>query len=291
MSRKKRKSKGQRKRRLWRRKHPRKGIYILTEWKIPNGRVIFSQKTISGRYGKKDQNRFRESPTPESVKKWQDKRASLMCFLLLEANFNPGDYFMRLSYPPKTKKASEEVREDIKNFKKRLRKLYKKAGRELKMILSVGRGKRGSIHLHIVANADIDCRDIENAWQKTVGTKDCRYPSCNTTHMDNSCYWPKLADYLVKNGLETFRSDDPIYKMRYVPTRNLIKPVKMTRQVEADSWLEKPKAKKGYRVDFERLYTGYGITGFPHQSYCQIQLGIEESTHPKKMREGPPGGK
>ncbi len=197
---------------------------------------------------------------------------------------------MRLSYPPKTKKSSKEVREDIKSFKKKLRNRYKKAGSELKMILSVGRGQRGAIHLHIVASQDVDARDIESAWQKTVGTDAYPYPHCNTTYLDRSCYWPKLADYLIKNGLETFRSDNPIYKMRYVPTRNLIKPIKTTKQVEADGWLEKPRAKKGYRVDYERLYAGYGITGFPHQSYCQIKLGIEESTYPRKMREGPPSG-
>lgn len=290
MSRKKRKSQNRRRRKHLRRRHPGRGVYIITEWKVPNERVIYTQKSISGRYGKKDPTRIREKVSEDKVKKWQDKRAALMCYLLLEANFNPGDYFMRLSYPPKTKKSSKEVREDIKAFKKKLRRLYKKAGKELKMIFSVGRGKRGAIHLHIVANAGISSRAIEEAWQSVVGTETCPYPSCNTTHLDRSCNWPKLADYLIKNGLETFRSDDPIYRMRYVATRNLIKPEKTIRMVEANNWLEKPRAKKGYRVDYERLYAGYGITGFPFQSYAQVKLGIEDDLRTSAKWEADSGG-
>ena len=272
---KKRRSKSQKRIRNLRRKHPGRGVYIQTEYRIPNGRVVFTQKSISGRYGKKNRNRVREKPTEESVKKWQDKRAELNCFLLLEANFNPGDYFMRLSWPPKTKKPAKEVREDIKKWKKKLRAIFKKAGGELKMIHSCGRGKRGATHLHAVINALVPAQVIEEAWQDVVGTEACPYPSTNTRTLDRSAYWPKLAEYLVKNGLETFRSEDPIYRARYVGTRNLVKPLKTTKVVEADGWLEKATAKAGFRVDYERLYAGFGITGFPHQSYCQVKLGID----------------
>ena len=51
------------------------GAYIRTEWSIPSGKIVIVQKSISGRYGKRDQKRIREKPTEEKVRRWQDKRA------------------------------------------------------------------------------------------------------------------------------------------------------------------------------------------------------------------------
>ncbi len=264
-----------------------KGAYIRTELTIPSGKIVIVQKSISGRYGKKDQKRVRENPTRESARRWQDKRAEQECLLLLEENFKPGDYFMRFSYPPKTyEKSSEEIRDDWNKFKRRLSRIYKKAGFEFKSLYSIGRGQRGSIHFHAVMNGEISSADIERAWQKTVGTKECPYPSCNTRHLDASGYWPKLAAYIIKNGLETFRSDDPILKSRYGATRNLRRPTKKTTIVIAHDWAEKPKPKAGYWVDYETMREGFGEAGFPFQSYCQVRIDIDRPMERKTPKKG-----
>ena len=262
-----------------------KGAYIRTEWSIPSGKIVIVQKSISGRYGKKDQKRIREKPTEEKVKRWQDKRAEQECLLLLEENFKPGDYFMRFSYPPRTyEKSSEEIRGDWNRFKRKLVRIYKKAGAEFMSIYSIGRGQRGSIHFHAVMSGAVDAAEIERAWQKTVGTEACPYPSCNTRHLDDSGYWPKLASYIIKNGLETFRSDDPILRARYGFTRNLRRPTKKTAIVIADEWTEKPKPKAGYWVDYENMREGFGDMGFPFQNYCQVKIGIDQSAKGKDRR-------
>ena len=266
------------------------GAYIRTEWSIPSGKIVIVQKSISGRYGKRDGKRIREKPTEEKVRRWQDKRAEQQCLLLLEENFKPGDYWMRFSYPPKTfSKTSSEIRGDLSRFKRKLSRLYKKAGKEFKSIYVLGRGKRGSVHFHAVINGDIDSRLIEKAWQKTVGTEKCPCPSCNTTHLSDEGYWPDLAAYIVKNGLETFRSDDPILHARYGCTRNLRKPTKKTTVVVAGDWVEKPRAKAGYWVDYENMRAGISDIGFPFQSYCQVKIGIDltkgDRKHLRKERK------
>lgn len=133
-----------------------KGAYIRTEWSIPSGEIVIVQKSISGRYGKRDGKRIREKPSEEKVRRWQDKRAEMQCLLLLEENFKPGDYWMRFSYPPRTfDKTSAEIRRDVTCFKRKLARLYKKAGKEFKSIYVLGRGKRGSVHFHAVITMGI----------------------------------------------------------------------------------------------------------------------------------------
>lgn len=248
-----------------------KGKYIRKT--MYAGPLIRRYNYISGRIGKRDKNRKREKPTEEKVKKWQDKRAEEMCIGLLFSNFRPGDLFMTLSYPPKIWKTSEEVREDVNAFRKELRKLYKKSGRELKYILSVGRGKRGRIHFHIILS-HIDPAAVEEIWQDVAGTDACPYPSCNTKHLVRNYDWVKLAGYMIKNGLETFRSNDPIYNRRYITSRNLKKPVIKREIINAAHWRKEPKSIKGYRLDKSSIWNGEGLTGFPYQSYTMIRINI-----------------
>ena len=107
--------------------------------------------------------------------------------------------------------------------------------------------------------------------------------------MSDEGYWPDLAAYIVKNGLETFRSDDPILHARYGCTRNLRKPTKKTTVVVAGDWVEKPRAKAGYWVDYENMRAGISDIGFPFQSYCQVKIGIDltkgDRKHLRKERK------
>lgn len=192
---------------------------------------------------------------------------------LLYTNFHPGDLFMTLSYPPKTLKDSESVRKDVKKFIGKLRKLYKKLGKDLKYILSVGRGKRGRIHFHIIL-PHTDSQKVESLWQDVAGTADCPYPYCNTKYLVRNYDWMKLAQYMVKNGLETFRSEEPIYNRRYVASRNLQKPKIKTEIMKAGHWRKEPKPIKGYRLDKSSIWNGEGLTGFPYQSYTLVRLNI-----------------
>ena len=249
----------------------RKGKYFQKT--VFCGQVIRIAKYVSGRMGTKDQRRRREKPTAEKVKRWQDKRAVQHCFDLLHCNFHPGDLWMTFTYPPGAKPDSGRVREDIARFRKRLRNLCRKAGKELKYIFSVGRGKRGAVHFHMVL-PQMDTAAVERAWQETAGTEACPWPRVNTRHLDGSGYWPKLAEYIVKNGLETFRSGDPIYARRFVASTNLARPKVKVEVIRASFWKEDPVDRKGWQVDRERVWNGSGPSGFPYQSYTLIRRNI-----------------
>lgn len=227
-------------------------------------------KYISGRIGSKDQRRIKEASTEERVRKWQDKRAEDTLWGFLEENFNPGDCFFTPTYPPRSRKTSAEVRADMNDFRKRLRKICQKAGIPFKYIMSVGRGKRGAIHSHWVLPR-IDTELIEKAWQDVAGTQDCPYPLCNVKHLDRSGEWSRLAAYLVKNGLETFRSEEPIYKRRYIMSQNLRKPKVKTEIIKAGFWKPKPKMPRGFSLLPGSLRSDWAGSGYPYQSYTVVK--------------------
>lgn len=251
---------------------PSRGRYVRKTIIVQNKAGEFRKVTkyISGRIGARDQKRMKEAPTEERIKKWQDKRAGDTLWGYLEENFNPGDCFFTPTYPPKSRKTSEEVRKDMADFRKRLRKIYQKAGIPFKYLMSVGRGKRGAIHSHWVLPR-IDTELLEKAWQDVAGTKECPYPLCNVKHLDRSGEWSRLAAYLVKNGLETFRSSDPIYKRRYLMSQNLRKPRVKTEIVKAGFWKSMPRMPRGFSLLSGSLRSDWTGRGYPYQAYTVVR--------------------
>lgn len=120
---------------------------------IALGDVVEVSKYTNGRFGIREikEKAPSQRSTPEEQLKWQSKQATKKVWRLLrnKANFSPGDMWVTLTYPPKTKPDSETVRKHITELLKRLRRAYKKAGKICKYIYSVGRGARGAIHFHV----------------------------------------------------------------------------------------------------------------------------------------------
>lgn len=244
----------------------KKGKYVRKKIIVRGGSLVRVTKYISGRIGSRDQRRKKKEATTERVMRWQDKRAEDTVWGLLEENFLPGDIFATLTYPPKTRKKSEEYKADISEFRKRLRREYRKREIPMKYIITAGIGKRGAAHIHGVFNR-IDADIIEQVWQDVAGTEACPYPSVNVKYLDRSGNWPRLAAYIIKNGLESFRSGDPIFKRRYIASTNLKKPKVVRTIIRANWWSEVPSHPKGYEVLKDSVRDGMTGAGFPYQTY------------------------
>ena len=242
------------------------------------GNVVEVQKYINGRLGKKEQKEkaAKERATPEEQLRWQSKEATRKVWRLLRdaQNFHPGDLWVTLTYPAKTKPDSETVRKNIKEFLKRMRKEYRKAGKECKYVFSVGRGKRGAVHLHMVL-AKIDTELITKHWQNIVNGGE--WVHIHAEHLDRSQNWHKLAAYIIKNGEETFLSDDPIIKKRFSSSRNLHTKKIKGHTVHARAWKKDPPERKGYYIDKNLSYSGINQYGYPVQYtvYVRIEPGRE----------------
>lgn len=241
---------------------------------VQTGCTIEIINYISGRLGSRGNGREKkENPTEEKTKKWQDKRAEDKCRWLLNGNFHPGDLWIKLGWPPRIKKSSERIRADIREFLKQLRKIYKKAGKALKYIFSVGRGARGSIHLHMVVNR-FDSELLERIWQNIAGNNEVPFPAVFIRHLDRMRYYPKLAAYIIKNGKETFHSTDRIYNKRYCASRNLQQPKIKKEILQRGHWRETPRERKGYFLDKDSIRDMETVNGYPYQSYTLVKLQI-----------------
>ena len=256
------------------RKEKRGGDEMAYQEKVVDlGDVVEVQKYVNGRLGTKEQRKRAEAQraTPEEQIRWQSKEATRKVWRLLRdpKNFHPGDLWTTLTYPARTTPDSETVKKDIKEFLKRMRREYKKAGKEFKYIFSVGRGRRGAIHLHMVMTK-IDTEIIARHWQNIVNRGE--WVHVHTEHLDKSQNWHKLAAYIIKNGEETFLSDDPIIKKRYSSSRNLhVKKVR-AHTVKAKEWRRQPPPRKGYYIDKNLSYEGVNQFGYPVQYTVYVRL-------------------
>lgn len=132
--------------------------------------------------------------------------------MLLNANFTRSDYHVSVTYdedhhPPDDEAALKEAR----NYVRRLKAVYRKAGVEFKYILVTEYGhKRGRIHHHLVISGGVSREVIEDAWGKGTANVDRLQP-------DKQDGFAALAKYLTK--------DPQGGRHRWSCSRNLKKPV------------------------------------------------------------------
>lgn len=237
---------------------------------ITHGNVIEVAKYTNGRYKRKKGNGPPAGETPPEQKAWQEKNDIRKVWRLLDENFGPGDLWTCLTYPARTKPSAETVREHMRKFIAKIRKAYKKAGKEFKYIYSAGLGKRGAAHIHLVLSK-FDPEVIRDTWAGIVNGGD--YVRCDFQPMHKNRDYYKLASYLIKNSKEDWEGPDPIFRKRYCSSKNLRKAKESTRIVSAKEWKKDPPQKRGYYIDKERSYIGLNAYGYPIQYTVYVKLG------------------
>ncbi len=130
----------------------------------------------------------------------------------LNANFGKEDYHVSLTYDEEHYPPDDEIAfKEIRNYVRRLKGIYKKAGVEFKYILVTEYGhKRGRIHHHLVVSGGVPREVIENAWGRGYANVDRLQP-------DKEDGFAALAKYLTKNPQGG--------RHRWSCSRNLKKPV------------------------------------------------------------------
>ena len=91
-----------------------------------------------------------------------------------------------------------------------------------------------------------------------------------------SCHYAmnykKIADYLIKNSQETFYRKDRIHKKRFCASLNLVMPEIRKQLIKAKEWKLNPSSIKGYLVDKNSIYNGYGwLDNGEHWDCCRVQ--------------------
>lgn len=202
--------------------------------------------------------KFKE--TSEIQKKLNERKSTERLTWLIHTNFGKGDIALHLTYADGYVPESEEDFErDVKNYIRRISRLYKKAGICLKYVYVTEYSEAGRAHVHMILSGGVDRDVLENAWG--MGR-------CNADRLQfNECGIVDLAKYITKSERAKFRR-------RYVTSRNLAKPVEKT---NVHQWSRKQ-------------LTEVDEVGNPHKKFADLYPGYWLSEFPKVEKNGVNGG-
>ena len=123
--------------------------------------IIERKKYHTYRLGGRKERLPNFQPSTEKTQEWNMKRAEKKLYRTIFCNFSRDDLYITLTY--KTEPTYEEAKRNISNFMRRLKRRYRKLGKELKYIYTTEyRGKR--IHHHLLIPAGITRAEINEVW-------------------------------------------------------------------------------------------------------------------------------
>lgn len=217
-----------------------------------------------------------------------DKNSRRSFCLLAKTNFGIGDIHLTLSYAPENMPASLELAmKDKRNFERRLKRVFKKEGLELKHMTVPEVSSTGRIHFHMLINCceNISRERIEEIWDKGFAN------SKTIQNFDNAI--ETLCNYLSK---------DPAGKKRWYASRNLKRPEISTSDTKVSKKRFQqlslfPEDCEEMVQHFEKEHPGYKVTGiekFYNEITCswyiraRLQLkACIANPYPKKEKTKP----
>lgn len=223
--------------------------------------------------------------SPEEIQKANMKQAAKRLARLINANFRPGDVHVTLTYRKENRPDPQEAQKNLEDFRKAMRKKYRKAGKELRWI-AVTEYKSKAIHHHMIINNINDgvfttMDYIRELWKGRGSPK--------FVQLYDDAEYTQLADYLIKETEKTFRDPDSPVKQRYSCSRNLVQP-KVTRKdkkIKGD-WEQEPKSREGYYIVKDSLYNSVDKLGYAYQRYVMVKLAPTEADWPSnEIKERP----
>ena len=222
---------------------------IAVEYKVPSQRIK----------GQKRAPKF--NPTPEDVRRVNDRNAEKDLARKIDNNFKPGDWHLVLTYLGAAP-TQQEAKKYLKEFHGGLRTKCKKMGTVLKTI-TVTEYAHNRIHHHIVCSK-IALETLAELW--THG--DVR-PSVLKNHRN----YRKLAAYLIKETSKTCRLPGSVNKRRFNCSRTIETPEVKFEYVNSRDIEDDPKPIKDYYIDQDSIRRGWHeVTGYPYLEYTMLPL-------------------
>ena len=205
----------------------------------------------------------RKCITPDAQKRNNEKQAEVMLRMLIDNNFNTNDCYLTLTYreQPET---WDDAKKDIQNFIRRLKRRYKKLGKELKYIY-VAEGKT-RIHFHmIINNAELYSDEINELWSHGMHKL--------MLYQGRAEDAVKLARYFIKEKRSACYSEkDSTFKRRWNSSKNLEKPKVKTEILKPSEWRDYIQPPNGYYVETDSVVEDVSEEGYPYRFYRLIKI-------------------
>lgn len=221
--------------------------------------------------------RKRRKPTQEEARKQNQKARERKVRWMLREHFEEADALVLLTYRESDRPGSiEECSKDWEVCRRKLKRLYQKAGVEFKWISNIEVGSRGAWHIHVAIK---DVPGLNKALQKYWGNK---HGGLSIKPMWTEGEFSKLAAYLVK----TPYTDKRLVASKMSHSRNL--PVPEPQEKTYTRWKTFEQAAprqipKGWRVDKGSLEEGFTRMGYPFRRYDLYPIGEPGERKRQKM--------
>lgn len=206
-----------------------------------------------------------QDETPERIKKANQRKAETTLRRLMNANFEDGDYLIKLDFHFETPSGSKEMQKEMQTFIRRLKYRFDRNERPFKYIYVKEVGSKGGRHVHMLVNK-CPIEWIRECWK------------AGGIHVDplySQGQYAQIASYFIKYAEKTEKTEGEIIGKRWYASRNLKKPKVTKKIVKADRYSDKVKHQKGYFLDKNSIEKGINILGYVYFSYTLIQIPKE----------------
>lgn len=168
---------------------------------------------------------------------------------LLTDNFSCGDWYVTLTYSGK-RPPGERVKKDWQKFKEQVRRIYRRAGHEMKYIgVLENMTGNGRPHGHIILPAltPVEMKKIMKAWPNGIA----KVKLYGGEAMDAA----RMGEYFCKEEFSHVTS-----------SRNLIRrEPKKTKVTRSEAYKTEINVPHGYRIVKQLTYCGWTADGYPIQ--------------------------
>lgn len=275
-------------------------MHIRRKYTMPN--TIEVQEFNSWKCPGGGKRQPKSKPTPERMKRNNQKRKERECSRMVETYFNDSDLLLTLTYKEdKRPEGMEACKDDFRDLCKYLRREYGKRMYELFWIRNIEVGPSGAWHIHMLVNR-IDGAElmITDWWTARHGSVLVQYLKNMTAEGGD------IGAYMAKTAFST--SDEQIEedeekagekidrrknnRHRVVETswshsRNVKKVLPEDKEITGRTMHQEPRVPKGWYLDKNSVYEGTTPDGYPYRTYTFRRIEKREICHkmrPSKLR-------
>ena len=198
-------------------------------------------------YRKAGTRRSKAKPTSEVQQRLNDENAKRAFVRLVHANFSRHDIALHLTYDEFSLPADElTAKKDVQEFLRRVRRIYKKLGIELKYVWVCEKGERSNrVHHHLILSAGASRDVLEALWQKGyANSKRLRFTENGIS------------------GLAVYMTKQKLFFKRWNASKNLVRPVTEVNDYRYSAKkVRKLFSFAEYPAKFSDFYPGYACPG------------------------------
>lgn len=193
-------------------------------------------------------------PSSETQKKLNQKNAARRLTWLIQENFGTNDYYIGLNYPALYDVNLAEADKQLKNWLRRIKRKYQKAGFEFKYITTSEIGdKKHRPHHHVICSGELGAKVLRQEWDKQFEA----YKKKPTDSFSHAKHLQFTRTGLA--GIAFYTCKDPSLAYRsYNCSKNLIRPEAQKRDGRVSGKkLQELRTDYLNAEEFEKLYPGY----------------------------------